>query len=169
MTTFVHVDQPASHPGVQRAEASAAYIRDAGRSFKAHGGAALLVVAALLAAVLVVAERFVVEITDGSMLAAWVVLWVLVFGGLSLYAAGAAQKLALNLVDRWNALQRAQAAARADERFLAAAHRDTRIMNDLQAAITRAESASGAVEGAVPAPTKATLHPATASHLARYY
>lgn len=168
MTTFVHVDQPVSHPGVRRAEETAAYIRDAGRSFKARGGALMMVVAALLAAALVVAERFVAEITDGSLLAAWMVLWALVFGGLSLYAAGAAQSLAVGLVERWNSLQRAQAAARADERFLAAAHRDTRIMNDLQAAITRAESVS-AVDSAVPAQTKMRVHQATASHLARYY
>ncbi|SIQ35412.1 hypothetical protein [Pseudacidovorax sp. RU35E] len=168
MTTFVHVDQPVSHPGVRRAEATAAYFRDASRSFKTRGGAVMMVVAALLAAALVVAERFVAEITDGSLLAAWVVLWALVFGALSLYAAGAAQNLAIGLVERWNSLQRAQAAARADERFLAAAHRDTRIMNDLQAAITRAESVS-AVDSAVPAQTKMRVHQATASHIARYY
>ena len=49
MTSFVHVDQPATHPGVARAEAVIDRIRAARRSFDGARGLAALLLAAIVA------------------------------------------------------------------------------------------------------------------------
>ena len=139
MTTFVHVDQPASHPGVRRAEALMDYVRESRQSNDGTRGLAAVLLAAVLAALLAVADKFVSEWTDGSLLAAWMVLWAVAFFALAMFS-GAARSLAARALAGWKALDRRMAAARADAQFLATAQSDPRVMNDLRAAMTRQQS-----------------------------
>src|SRR4051812_26180666 len=89
MTSFVHVDMPAEHPGVARAERAFTAIRDLGRTFEGARGAATLLLAAVVSGLLVLANQVVDTWTEGRLFAAWVVLWTVAFAGLGLLAAPA--------------------------------------------------------------------------------
>ena len=72
MNSFVHVDQPTEHPGVVRAERAIRLVAAGVRSFDGARGAASLLLAAVVAALLVVANQVIDTWTDGHMLAAWI-------------------------------------------------------------------------------------------------
>ena len=136
MTSFVHIDHPQEHPGVARAEAAFAAVSRLGQNFDGTRGIAALLLAAVVSALLVVADRLVD--TGSGLLAAWMLLWVVAFAALALFATPA-RRLANSLVkslDDWSA---AIAEARADQRLWATARSDSRVMADLQAAIARSE------------------------------
>jgi hypothetical protein len=151
MTSFVHVEQPATHPGVARAEAVIDHIRAARRSFDGARGLAALLLAAIVASLLVVADTLISTWNDGGLLVAWLVLWGVGFAAIGLFA-GTARSLAVRAVTAVRATARRRAAVRADEQFLAYAKHDPRILRDLQAITTRqeADSAKLAAEANVP-------------------
>jgi hypothetical protein len=109
--------------------------------------AALVTAAAALSVVL--ADHYLSDLTDGHVVAAWLLMWAVVFGafiatrmparllanriksGLDQYAGGAAQR-------------------RADRRFMEMAISDPRIMAELQAAQLRAEESSAYAEALAP-------------------
>jgi hypothetical protein len=146
MTSFVHVEQPATHPGVARAEAVIDQIRAARRSFDGARGLAALLLAAIVASLLVVADKLMSTWNDGGLLVAWLVLWGVAFATLAFFA-GTARTLAVRAVSAARAAARRRAAAHADAQFLAYAKLDPRIIRELQAIASRqeAESAEGAV------------------------
>lgn len=141
MTSFVHVEQPATHPGVARAEAVIDHIRAARRSFDGARGLAALLLAAIVASLLVVADTLISTWNDGGLLFAWLVLWGVGFAAIGLFA-GTARRLAVGAMTAIRATARRRAAARADEQFLAYAEQDPRILRDLQAISTRQEAVS---------------------------
>lgn len=143
MTSFVHVDQPLSHPGVARAEAFAEQLSAARHSVDGARGLAALLLAAIVSAMLVVADRLVA--TEGSLLALWAVMWVVAFVAIAFFSTGA-RNLANRSIAGWRAHAARRDAARADERFLAYAKHDARVMHDLQAAVTRQEVTTVAQE-----------------------
>ena len=143
MTSFVHVEQPLSHPGVARAEALADHFSAARRNVDGARGLAALLLAAIVSAMLVVADRLIAS--EGSLLALWAVMWVVAFVAIAFFSTSA-RNLANRSIDGWRAHSVRRAAARADERFLAYAKLDTRIMQELQAAATRQESTAVAQE-----------------------
>jgi hypothetical protein len=148
MTSFVHVDQPAAHPGVARAEAVFDHLRSTGR-FDGSRGLAALLLAAVVSALLVVADKLVSNVNEGGLLAAWLVMWGVAFVALAFFA-DSARHLAVRATAGWSAYARRREVAQADARFLAYAKYDQRIMNDIQAAVTRHEAVTGA-PAAVPA------------------
>lgn len=136
MTSFVRIDYPAVHPGVARFEAAFKSASTLRRSFDSTRGLAAMLLAAVVAALLVVADQVVDTWADGHLLAAWIALWAIGFAALALFA-GTARRLATRVVgalDRWS--QRL-AQARADERVWAIALQDARVMSDLRAALSR--------------------------------
>ncbi|WP_326541813.1 hypothetical protein [Pseudorhodoferax sp.] len=140
MTSFVHIDYPQQHPGVSRAEA---VIEAAGRlrkGFDGTRGIAALLLAAVVSALLVVADRLVDSWADGRLVAAWIVLWLVAFAALAVFAAPA-RRLATLMVQRLDAWSQRVARNRADERLWATAQTDERVMADLQAAMARSEVA----------------------------
>jgi len=149
MTSFVHVEQPAAHPGVTRAEAVFDHLRTAGHGIDGSRGLAALLLAAVVSALLVVADKLVSNLNEGGLLAAWLVMWAVAFVALAFFA-GTARTLATRATVSWRAYARRHAAAQADARFLAHAKHDARIMNDIQAAVTRHEAVTG-VTAKVPA------------------
>ncbi|MFT4242139.1 MAG: hypothetical protein QM569_07635 [Acidovorax sp.] len=89
MTSFVHVHYPTEHPGVVRAENAVAALKGAASRFDGARGAATLLLAAVVAALLVVANQVIDTWSEGHLLAGWMVLWLVAFAALALLAAPA--------------------------------------------------------------------------------
>jgi len=140
MTSFVHVDTPATHPGVVRAENVIERVRTARRGFDGARGLAALLLAAIVSSLLIAADRLMSTSEEGGLLLAWAVLWGIAFVAIALFA-GTARSLANRVVVAARSSARRRAAARADEQFLAYAKHDPRILRDLQAIATRYEAA----------------------------
>jgi len=159
MTSFVHVDQPLVHPGVQRAEILFGRFNEVRRNGASSRHLILLLLVAVLASAMVVVDTLVSNWTEASVLAAWVSLCAFAFAGLALYAdmfrAGFARVAGV-----FRASAERRAAAYADARFLASAQSDPRVMQELQAAMTRRNSdaeVAAVAQPAAPAPTAKRL------------
>jgi hypothetical protein len=113
------------------------------QSASAHGGEASktlagVLLSAVLASLLVVADQVIENWADGHLLLAWVALWSLVFAGLAFCARPlrrASMALAL-AVDGW--LLSAKV-AREESRLWECARLDARVMDELRAAQTRGD------------------------------
>jgi hypothetical protein len=107
------------------------------RADSARGLTAMLL-AAVVAAMVVVADRLISTWADGQLFLAWVFLWVVVFAGMALFADTArslARRAAVSL-DGWS---QALAEARAETRLWEMARMDHRLMNELMAARAQAQ------------------------------
>ena len=139
MTSFVHVAQPTEHRGVARAERAAVSLKHAADDiFSAHGAASLLL-AAIVAALLVVANQVIDTWSEGHLLLAWIVMWTVAFAALALAARPArsvVQSMRIQL-RRWTVARRA---AEDDHTLWQLALKDARVMAD----ISRAMSAGAA-------------------------
>jgi hypothetical protein len=99
-------------------------------------GLAAMLLAAMVAGLVVVADRVINTWADEHLFLAWVVLWAVVFAALALFAdvaRGMAQRL-LRSLDGWS---RTLAQARAEARLWDMAQTDPRLMRDLVAARQR--------------------------------
>ncbi|VTU12925.1 hypothetical protein SRS16CHR_00164 [Variovorax sp. SRS16] len=132
MTSFVHVEQPSTHPGVARAEAFVDRIRAARRGLSKFGGLAALLLAAMVSSVVVVADKLLSTWDDGGMVAAWAILWFVAFAGIAFFA-GTARSFAVRTVAAVGEASRRREAARADAEFMAYAQFDPRVLRELQA------------------------------------
>jgi hypothetical protein len=134
MTSFVHVDHPTEHPGIVRAERVADSVKNLASHFDGGRATASLLLAAIVAALLVVANEVVETWTEGHLLAAWVVMWTVAFAALALLAtpakrAGAALRAGLK---RWAA---ARERAAEDQKLWDVALTDARVMADISRAM----------------------------------
>ncbi len=113
---------PASQPTAAQAEAS-----------KTLAGVLL---AAVMASLLVVADQVIENWADGHLLLGWVALWSLVFAGLAFCARPLrrASTALARLAEGWFT---AAAHARAEERMWDYARMDPRVMDELRAAAKR--------------------------------
>lgn len=159
MTSFVHTEYPTEHPGVVRAEvlyargqavAASAAMRwgKFKQAMRSGRGLTTLVLAAVVSALVMVADHLVDTWAEEHLFAAWVALWTLVFATLAVFAP-----LAKDLVDgvarEFAAWRKEVAKVRAEAAFLDTAQRDPRVMAELRAAILRHESAQIEAFGAV--------------------
>jgi hypothetical protein len=135
LTSFAHVDQPSQHPGVVRAELVANSVRNAVRNFDATRSGASMLLAAIVAAFLVVANQVVETWTEGHLLVAWIVLWLVAFAALGLLAVPAKRTTAALRIGfrRWAAARR-QAAQ--DRELWNLALTDSRVMADISRAMS---------------------------------
>ena len=140
MTSFVHLNYSSEHPGVQRAEAVAGAVGRLRQSYDSTKGLAALLLAALVAALMVVADQLVSFWADGYLLASWVTLWAIAFAALALMAP-TAHRLATGMSAAWKERAIRVANERSDAQYWASAQRDPRVMSELQAAISRSEHA----------------------------
>ncbi|HWI83554.1 hypothetical protein [Ramlibacter sp.] len=138
MTAFAHVQHPTQHPGVIRMERAGRNLRqvfhDATRS------SATLLLTAMVAALLVVANQVIDTWSEGHLLAAWIAMWAVAFAGMALLAAPA-KRAAVALgagLKRWNATRRQAAEDRA---LWQLAQTDSRVMADLTCAMGRGDRA----------------------------
>lgn len=135
MTSFVHVDIPAEHPGVARAERAFSTLRQLGRSFDSGRGAATLLLAAVVSALLVVANQVIDTWTEGHLLAAWIVLWTVAFAALGLLAAPL-RRVAQSGRAAWIRASAARRQAAQDRQLWALALTDARVMAELSRAMS---------------------------------
>jgi len=141
--SFVHIHQAQQHPGVARMEQAVTSARELGRSFSTSRGLAAMLLAAVVAALLVVADQVIDTWAEGHLLAGWIALWIIGFVALGLLA-GTARQLSQRIIkglDGWSARV---AQRRADERLWAIARSDARVMADLKMAMARTEAAAPA-------------------------
>lgn len=134
MTRFAHIDYPTEHLGVARAEAAFATASRLGQGFNGTRGITALLLAAVVSALLVLADRLVD--TGSGLLATWMVTWVVAFAALALFATPV-RHLAGAMMKRWDNWSASLVEARSDQRLWAAARADARVMTDLQAAMAR--------------------------------
>jgi len=131
MTSFVRVDYPTQHPGVVRAERLIATVTAVIRGTSASNSAATLLLAAMVSALLVVANQVIDTWTEGHLLAAWITLWTIAFASLALFAAPIGR-----LVARCRAALARRAAARRqaaeDDVLWEIARTDPRLMADIR-------------------------------------
>ena len=138
MTHFVHLEYSQHHAGVERFENVVAAADRARQGFDSTKGLAVMLLAAMVAALVVVADQLVDTWADGHLLAGWVVLWAVGFSAIALLAAPA-RRLANRLMGALDAWSQNLARQRADARLWDLARKDARVMSDLQAARTRQE------------------------------
>jgi hypothetical protein len=138
MTSFIQPSFPSQHPGVARIEAAAGAVSAMRRDFDSTRGLAAMLLAAMVSALVVVADQLIDTWADGHLLAAWVALWVVCFAAVAIFA-GAARQLAtatMSALDNWS---HQVAMKRADQRLWATAQADPRVMADLNAALSRSQ------------------------------
>lgn len=137
MNSFVHSSYSARHSGVTRVDSAVDAVSKR-RGFDGTKGLSAMLLAAMVAALVVVADQLIDTWADGHLLAAWVALWLVGFSALAIFA-GAARKLAVTLngfLSDW--LEQAKR-VNADRQLWAIAQTDSRVMADLSAAMTRFE------------------------------
>ena len=136
MTSFVHVAQPTEHPGVARAERAADSIKQAAAAMTSARGAASMLLAAIVSALLVVANEVIDTWSQGHLMVAWIALWTIGFAALAL-AAGPVRsfvsKTSLTM-RHWAAAHRALAQ---DEALWQVALTDARVMADISRAMSQ--------------------------------
>ena len=136
MTSFVHTNFRTNHPGVDRMESAYDAAKQLRRGYDSTRSLAAMLLAAIVAAMLVVADQVVGTWADGDLLAAWIAMWLVGFAALALFA-GTARRVAIRAIAVADGWSRKVARRRADERMWAIAEKDTRVMADLQAAMSR--------------------------------
>jgi hypothetical protein len=150
MTTnsFIHLDYPSSHPGAERLERMAQAARRVVKKMSVSRGLAALLLVAVAATLFLVTDLLVDTWTDGHLMIAWVLTWVLGIAALALLAPAARLLVARmgQALDTWS---RNLANRRADERLWALASKDPRVMADMRAAMLREEVALDAGKGQV--------------------
>jgi hypothetical protein len=145
MTSFVNISHPAEHPAVARFESAVGAARQLRKGFDGTRGLAALLLAAIVAAMVVVADQLVENWAEGHLLVAWVAMWAVAFAAMALFA-GTARQLAARVLAALDTWSSAVAQARSDVRLWEAAKADPRVMADLQAAMARgvyADDAAG--------------------------
>lgn len=128
MTSFIQ--SSASNPEGIRAK-SLADASLASQAFDDTRGLATLLLAAVVAAMVVVADQMISNWADGDLLLGWVILWAVGFVAL-VFLTGTAQRSAARLIqalDRW---AQATARRRAEERMWELAQRDPRVMAEIR-------------------------------------
>jgi hypothetical protein len=133
MTTFIQPSFPTRHAGVERLASAADTVRGGFNSTKSLSA---MLLAAMVSALVVVADQLMDTWADGHLMLAWITLWVVGFAAVAVFA-GAARKLASKMVEALDAWSARLAQSRADERLWSSAKADPRIMADLNAAMSR--------------------------------
>lgn len=147
MTSFVHTHFSARHAGSERIESAIESVGQMRKGFDGTKGLTVMLLAALVSALIVVADQLVDTWVDGHLLAAWVVLWLGVFAAMALLTPTTRQ-LATVLMGALNAWSVRVARARADDRLWNLAQSDPRVLADIQAAALRAEAEPTVCEAA---------------------
>jgi hypothetical protein len=137
MTSFAHVAYPTQHAAVVRAEYAAQAVRVLAHRLTRAAATGALLLAAIVSALLVVANQVVDTWADGHLLAAWIVMWTVVFAALAFFGAPVARVSAgLQLWFKRQAAKRRQAAE--DAKLWRLAQQDSRMMADLSRAMSSA-------------------------------
>jgi hypothetical protein len=135
---FVHLEYPLTHPGVDRAEKVVSNFKRLSDTFSPTRTLAVMLLAAVVAAFIVVADQMIDTWAEGHLLAAWVALWAVAFAAVGLFA-GVSKTVAIQLKSGLDRCAANMAQRRSDERLWAIAQTDARLMSDLQIAMSRSD------------------------------
>ena len=135
-SNFVHAPLSAEHLGAARAERAVTSLRGLVRGFQGAQGAATFLLAAIVSALLVVANQLVDTWTEGHLFAAWVVLWTVAFAAIGLFAAPTRRAVQGARVT-WTRAAASRRAAAQDRELWALALTDARVMAELSRAMSR--------------------------------
>ncbi len=135
----------ASHPAFEMGGAAG----QTSASVRTRGNKALatMLLAALVSALLVVADSVVDAYADGHLLLGWVCLWAVGFAAIGLLA-NTARRTAARVIYLVRTTGQRRAQKHADAYLLALARHDPRIMEEVQAAIQRADDAAQTIDQA---------------------
>ena len=86
MTSFVNIEYSQDHPGVTRVESAIESAQHIGRSFSGKRGLAMLLLSAMAAAVMVVADEVLNTVAEGHLPVMWIALWAVAFVSLAAFA-----------------------------------------------------------------------------------
>ncbi len=162
--SFIHLDYSTTHTGVDRFERAISAADSLRKGLNPTRSLAALLLAAMVATLVVVADQLMDTWADGHLLAAWVLMWVIGFSALALLAP-TARNVAARVMQGLDGWSQGVARRRADERLLDLARKDSRVMADIQAAASRAESdVAGVVVSTTAAPV---VNYAAAARVAR--
>ncbi len=134
MTSFAHVDYPTQHPGVVRAQRTAQTLSRAARRFDGTRASASFLLAAIVAALMVIANQMVETWTEGHLLAAWTVMWAVAFAAMALFATPA-KRAAIAIKAGWKRWAAVRKQAAEDDELWRLALKDSRVMADLSRAM----------------------------------
>lgn len=137
MSSVIHIDQSADHSGVARATAAFNHVRHVSSRFNGSSGLAALLLAAMVSALLVVADRVISSWSDGGLLVGWIALWAVAFVALALFSEST-HAPATRVSAAWRVSARRRAIERQDQQLWRVAQSDGRVMADIEAAISRA-------------------------------
>lgn len=134
MITSASIELYTQHRGLARIRDAAHYLRQAAARFRGARGAASLLLAGTVAALMVAVHALIDTWSDDHQLAAWIALWGIAFAGMALLAAPARNAVALlrSGAQAWNEARRR---AQEDERTWNTALHDARLMADLSRAM----------------------------------
>lgn len=104
--------------------------------FDGSRGLAALMLAAMVSALVVLAEQMIGSWTDEHLFFGWLALWLVILAGTALFAAPA-RHLARRALSSLKGWAQTLAEARAEQQLWHAAHRDPRLMADLMHARQR--------------------------------
>jgi hypothetical protein len=136
MPSFVSNQYPDQHPGVTRIESAIEGAMQLRKSWSPTRGLVALLLTAVAAAVLVVAYEVMDSVVEGHLLVLWIALWAAGFASLAMLS-GTVSRVGLAAKSGLDAWAQRQARSRADERLWSIAHSDSRVMADLQVAMSR--------------------------------
>lgn len=108
--------------------------------FDSARGLAAFLLAAIVSAVLVVADQLMETWANGHLMVAWAALWAVGFAALALLG-GTVRRFSSRVVSALDGWSARTAQRRADARLWAIASKDARVMADLQAALSRTQEA----------------------------
>ena len=134
----VHLDYPLTHPGVERAEQVVANFKRMSDSFSPTHTMAAMLLAAIVAAFVLVADQMMDTWADEHLFAAWVAIWAVAFAAVGLFA-GVSKTMANQMKQGLNVWSARMAQRRSDERLWAIAKMDARLMSELQTAMSRSD------------------------------
>ena len=122
---FVHLEYPLTHPGVDRAEKVVSNFKRLSDTFSPTRTLAVMLLAAVVAAFIVVADQMIDTWAEGHLLAAWVALWAVAFAAVGLFA-GVSKTVAIQLKSGLDRCAANMAQRHSDERLWAIAQTDAR-------------------------------------------
>ena len=138
MTSFVHLEYSTKHPGVARVESAIDAAQHLRHGFAGTRGLATLLLSAIAAAVMVVAYQVMDSVAEGHLIVIWIAMWAAAFVVIATFTSGVL-RFTLRIKAGLDAWSRNIAQARADARLWAIAKTDSRVMAELQCAMTRDE------------------------------
>lgn len=130
---------------------ASAHSRPARQTTEGARGLAALLLAAVVAAMVVVADQVIDSWADGHVFLAWVLLWAVVFAATMVFA-GTARRMGCRVMAVLNRWSSAAAQRRAEARMWEIAKTDPRVMSELVAAQQRNDVAETTTTTVVAAP-----------------